>query len=118
MEIAVTGSSSESLAMEVGEMKGKVVEEKDQVRVKRKTLQAVLEQCQRTLELLSNNEGGIDDDDDDEDDDDKDDMDPQGEVSGVGLRRDQEADEVCLILFCLLFVVAFLRVGFCIWISV
>ncbi|XP_007018192.2 PREDICTED: uncharacterized protein LOC18591790 isoform X2 [Theobroma cacao] len=100
MEIAVTGSSSESLAMEVGEMKGKVVEEKDQVRVKRKTLQAVLEQCQRTLELLSNNEGGIDDDDDDddEDDDDKDDMDPQGEVSGVGLRRDQEADELCGLL--------------------
>ncbi|EOY15416.1 hypothetical protein QUC31_000534 [Theobroma cacao] len=98
MEVAVTGSSSESLAMEVGEMKGKVVEEKDQVRVKRKTLQAVLEQCQRTLELLSNNEGGIDDDDDDEDDDDKDDMDPQGEVSGVGLRRDQEADELCGLL--------------------
>ncbi|XP_021283867.1 uncharacterized protein LOC110416259 isoform X1 [Herrania umbratica] len=98
MEVAVTGSSSESLAMEVGEMKGKVVEQKDQVRVKRKTLQAVLEQCQRALELLSNNEGGIDDDDDDEDDDDKDDMDPQEEVSGVGLRRDQEAEELCGLL--------------------
>ncbi|XP_022733450.1 uncharacterized protein LOC111287269 isoform X1 [Durio zibethinus] len=85
--------------MEVVEMKGKVVEEKDQVRVKRKTLQAVLEQCQRALELLSNSEGGIDDDDDDdEDDDDKDDVDHQGEVRGVGLRRDQEADELCDLL--------------------
>ncbi|OMO57651.1 hypothetical protein COLO4_35202 [Corchorus olitorius] len=100
MEIAVSGSSNQSLAMEVGDMKGKVVEEKDQVRVKRKTLQAVLEQCQRALELISNNEGIIDDDDDEEeeDDNDKDDGDPQGEVSGVGLQRDQEADELCDLL--------------------
>ncbi|XWS23967.1 hypothetical protein CRYUN_Cryun28dG0061000 [Craigia yunnanensis] len=97
MEIEVLGSSNESLAMEVGEMKGKVVEEKDQVRVKRKTLQAMLEQCQRALEFISNSEGGIDDDDD-EDDDDKDDVDRQGEVSGVGLRRDQEVDELCDLL--------------------
>ncbi|XWS25358.1 hypothetical protein CRYUN_Cryun27aG0062200 [Craigia yunnanensis] len=96
MEIEATGSSNESLAIEVGEIKRKVVEEKDQVRVKRKTLQAVLEECQRALELLSNNEGGIDDDD--EDDDDKDDVDPKGEVCGLGLRRDQEADEWCDLL--------------------
>ncbi|XP_022773098.1 uncharacterized protein LOC111315542 isoform X2 [Durio zibethinus] len=88
MKIEVTGSSNESLAMEVGEMKIKVVEEQDQFRVKRKTLQAVLEQCQRALELLSNNEVGIDDDDED-------DVDPQGELCGLGLRRDQEADELC-----------------------
>lgn len=101
MEIAVSGSSNEQLAMGVGEMKGKVVEEKDQVRVKRKTLQTVLEQCQRALELISNSEVGIKDDDD-EDDDDKDDVDPQGEFSDLALRRDQETDEVCLVLFLLL----------------
>ncbi|XP_012446948.1 uncharacterized protein LOC105770336 isoform X2 [Gossypium raimondii] len=95
MEIEVTGSSSkESFAMEVGGLKRKVVEEKDQVRVTRKTLQAVLEQCQRAIESISNSEGGIDDDDED----DKDDMDPQGEASGVGLQRDQEVDELCDLL--------------------
>ncbi|XWS21421.1 hypothetical protein CRYUN_Cryun30bG0053600 [Craigia yunnanensis] len=91
MEIEVTCSSNESLAMEVGEINRKVMEEKDQVRVKRKTLQAVLEKCQRALELLSNNEGEIDDDDED-------DLDPQGEVCGLDLRRDQEADELCDLL--------------------
>lgn len=35
----------------------------DQVRVKRKTLRAVLQQCQRTLELLETT-GGVDEDDD------------------------------------------------------
>ncbi|TYI82675.1 hypothetical protein E1A91_D05G236700v1 [Gossypium mustelinum] len=95
MEIEVTGSSSkESFAMEVGGLKRKVVEEKDQVRVTRKTLQAVLEQCQRAIESISNSEGGIDDDDED----DKDDMDPQGEASGAGLQRDQEVDELCDLL--------------------
>ncbi|XVE60577.1 hypothetical protein DITRI_Ditri05aG0139800 [Diplodiscus trichospermus] len=84
--------------MEVGEIKRKVVEEKDNIRVKRKTLQAVLEQCQRALELLSNNEGGIDDDDDDQDGDDKDDVDHQGEVCSLGFRRDHEADELCDLL--------------------
>ncbi|XWS14930.1 hypothetical protein CRYUN_Cryun35bG0050900 [Craigia yunnanensis] len=94
MEIEVSGSSNESLAMEVGKMKGKDMEDKDEVRVKRKTLQAVLQECQRALELLTNSEGGIDD----EDDDDKDDVDPQGEVIGIGLRRDHEADELCDLL--------------------
>ncbi|XP_022768428.1 uncharacterized protein LOC111312442 isoform X1 [Durio zibethinus] len=88
MEIEVQGSSNGSLAMGVGEMKGKVVEGKDQVLVKKKALQAVLVQCQRALELLSNNEGGIGDEDDGAD---KDDVDPQGEVSS---RTDQEADEL------------------------
>ncbi|XVF64875.1 hypothetical protein PTKIN_Ptkin09bG0201900 [Pterospermum kingtungense] len=97
MEIDVRGSSNESLDLEVGEIKRKLVEEKDQLRVKRKTLQAVLEQCQRALELLGNSEGGIEDDDEEEDDD-KDDVDPQGEVSGLGLPRDQEADELCDLL--------------------
>lgn len=89
-------------------MKGKVVEEKDQVRVKRKTLQAVLEECQRALELLSNCEDGTDDDD--EDGEGKDEVNHQGELNGVDLRRDQEADEVCLNLFLHFFVVSVLRV--------
>ncbi|XVF39619.1 hypothetical protein PTKIN_Ptkin01aG0048200 [Pterospermum kingtungense] len=96
MEIEVSGSSNEQFAMGVEEMKRKVVEEKDQVRVKRKTLQAVLEQCQRALELISNSEVGIDDRD--VEDDDKDDVDPQGEIAGLSLRRDQETDELCDLL--------------------
>nr|KJB59889.1 hypothetical protein B456_009G279500 [Gossypium raimondii] len=82
--------------MEAEEMKGKVVEEKDQVRVKRKTLQAVLEECQRALELLSNCEDGTEDDD--EDGEGKDEVNHQGELNGVDLRRDQEADELCDLL--------------------
>ncbi|KAB2031081.1 hypothetical protein ERO13_D05G267400v2 [Gossypium hirsutum] len=82
--------------MEAEEMKGKVVEEKDPVRVKRKTLQAVLEECQRALELLSNCEDGTDDDD--EDGKGKDEVNHQGELNGVDLRRDQEADELCDLL--------------------
>ncbi|KAB2083561.1 hypothetical protein E1A91_A05G283400v1 [Gossypium mustelinum] len=82
--------------MEAEEMKGTVVEEKDQVRVKRKTLQAVLEECQRALELLSNCEDGTDDDD--EDGEGKHEVNHQGELNGVDLRRDQEADELCDLL--------------------
>ncbi|KAH1064873.1 hypothetical protein J1N35_029860 [Gossypium stocksii] len=82
--------------MEAEEMKGKVVEEKDQVRVKRKTLQAVLEECQRALELLSNCEDGTDDDD--EDGEGRDEVNHQGELNGVDLRRDQDADELCDLL--------------------
>ncbi|KAK8552146.1 hypothetical protein V6N13_120565 [Hibiscus sabdariffa] len=75
MELEVAGSSNESF--QVGEMKRKVVGEEDRVRVTRKTLQAVLEQCQRAIELISNSEG---------------------EVSGVGLQRAQEVDELCDLL--------------------
>ncbi|KAL4333494.1 hypothetical protein GQ457_07G024090 [Hibiscus cannabinus] len=92
MEIEVAGSSNESF--QVGEMKRKVVGEEDRVRVTRKTLQAVLEQCQRAIELISNSEGGFHDDHGE----DEDDVDPQGEVSGVGLQRAQEVDELCDLL--------------------
>ncbi|KAK8691930.1 hypothetical protein V6N13_075422 [Hibiscus sabdariffa] len=66
--------------MEVGQIKGKFVEEKDQIRVKRKSLQVVLEECQRVLELLSNCEDGTDGDDEDDD------------------GKDEEADELCDLL--------------------
>ncbi|KAK8623497.1 hypothetical protein V6N13_118380 [Hibiscus sabdariffa] len=91
-------SSNVSLAVEGGEMKGKIVEEKDQIRVKRKTLQAVLEQCQRALELLNKTEAGIDDEDNDGEDGYDKDVDRPGEVSGGGLQSDQEADELCDLL--------------------
>uniref|UniRef100_A0A7N0UXM7 Uncharacterized protein n=1 Tax=Kalanchoe fedtschenkoi TaxID=63787 RepID=A0A7N0UXM7_KALFE len=58
--------------------------DRDRVKVKRKTLQAVLEQCQRALESLSEEGPFVDDDDDDGDE--------RGEgSSGCG---DQEADEL------------------------
>lgn len=63
------------------------------VRVKRKTLQAVLEQCQRALELLGNGEGGVDADDDDGDDRDDDGEEPSRRDSAPTC-RDREADEV------------------------
>ncbi|KAE8731283.1 Detected protein of confused Function [Hibiscus syriacus] len=91
-------SSNESLAVEGWEMKGKFLEEKDQVRVKRKTLQAVLEQCQRALELLNKAEAGIDDNDNDGEDGYDKDVDRRGEVSGGGLQSDQEADKLCYLL--------------------
>uniref|UniRef100_A0A7N0UY00 Uncharacterized protein n=1 Tax=Kalanchoe fedtschenkoi TaxID=63787 RepID=A0A7N0UY00_KALFE len=62
--------------------------DRDRVKVKRKTLQAVLEQCQRALESLSEEGPFVDDDDDDGDE--------RGEgSSGCG---DQEADELCDLL--------------------
>ncbi|KAK9023848.1 hypothetical protein V6N11_004044 [Hibiscus sabdariffa] len=88
--------------MEVRQVKGKFVDEKYQIRVKRKSLQAVLEECKRALESLSNCKDGTGDDDDadDEDEDDagKDAMNPQVEVRGVGILRDEEADELCDLL--------------------
>lgn len=80
--------------------------DKDQVRVKRKTLEAVLDQCQKALELLSTN-GFIDDDDDDssninescDDEDDGDDNDV-GPSTGrrVSMSNDGEADLLCSLL--------------------
>ncbi|XP_030454448.2 uncharacterized protein LOC115675808 isoform X1 [Syzygium oleosum] len=66
------------------------------VRVKRKTLQAVLEQCQRALELLGNGEGGVDADDDGDDPDD-DGAEPSRRDS-ASTCRDREADELCELL--------------------
>ncbi|XP_038886055.1 uncharacterized protein LOC120076332 isoform X2 [Benincasa hispida] len=62
----------------------------DRVRVKKTTLQAVLEQCQRALESLNDSDGEGNDVDEDEDD-------RLGEGSG-SLRSDQEADELCDLL--------------------
>ncbi|XP_030528472.2 uncharacterized protein LOC115739498 isoform X2 [Rhodamnia argentea] len=88
--------SSGSSPLSVGDRKAK----KESVRVKRETLQAVLEQCQRALELLSNGEV-------EEDGDegvgvgDGDGSFPDVEPGGDGLatpRSDCEADELCDLL--------------------
>lgn len=92
MEIEVSGSGSDALMGEVE--RRRKVEEKDRVRVKRKTLEAVLEQCQRALELLSNSDAL---NDDDENIDDKDCTELEEDASRDGssaLSGDQETDEV------------------------
>ncbi|TXG52694.1 hypothetical protein EZV62_021863 [Acer yangbiense] len=87
MEIEV--SNSNPLSVNVGSERK---EEVERVRVKKKTLQAVLDQCQRALELLSN--GSIEDDDEDG-------AESEEETGRQGLsplRADREADELCDLL--------------------
>ncbi|KAM5575451.1 hypothetical protein ABKV19_014418 [Rosa sericea] len=82
--------------------------EEDRLRVKRKTLQAVLDQCQRALESLGTTAGdGVDDGDDDDDDDEEEDRDgggsggdavDEGGGSTTTSRADCEADELCNLL--------------------
>lgn len=70
---------------------------KDQVRVRRKTLKVVLEQCQRALELL-NNADGVDDDEDTSGEESKEvESSPSRDSSSTSL-GDQEADELCDLL--------------------
>ncbi|KAF8023345.1 hypothetical protein BT93_F0753 [Corymbia citriodora subsp. variegata] len=76
---------------------GSIDEEKavrDSVRVKRKTLQAVLEQCQRALELLGNGEGGADVGGDGGNDDGAE----PSRRDPVAPSQDREADELCELL--------------------
>ncbi|KAK9067814.1 hypothetical protein SSX86_011925 [Deinandra increscens subsp. villosa] len=74
--------------------------ERDQVRVKRKTLEAVLDQCQRALELLSST--GCVEDDDESCDEVAEDDDSAGQSSGrrgpSSPPRDGEADLLCSLL--------------------
>lgn len=77
--------------------------DKDQVRVKRKTLEAVLDQCQKALELLSTN-GFIEDDDDSSsninESCDEDDVEDVGPSTGRrdSMSNDGEADLLCSLL--------------------
>ncbi|KAF8024786.1 hypothetical protein BT93_F1844 [Corymbia citriodora subsp. variegata] len=90
-EVESSGSSPPS----VGDRK----EKKEPVRVKRETLQAVLEQCQRALESLSN--GEVEEDGDGGGGGDGDGSVPEVEPGGDGLaipRSDCEADELCDLL--------------------
>lgn len=76
--------------------------DEDRVRVRRKSLQAVLEQCQRALELLNSTSGGGDDGETCE---------GEGTMAGEerrlegssSMRADREAEEVDLLLGGLLF---------------
>ncbi|KAF3446003.1 hypothetical protein FNV43_RR11181 [Rhamnella rubrinervis] len=70
--------------------------DKDRLRVKRTTLQAVLQQCQRALEMLETT-GHVEEEDEDEDDDDDDDENPGGAAVGEE-RCGGEADELCELL--------------------
>ncbi|GKV09467.1 hypothetical protein SLEP1_g20963 [Rubroshorea leprosula] len=102
MEIEVSGSGSGSGSGSAALM-GKVerrrnVEEKDRARVKRKDLEAVLEQCQRALELLSNADS-LDDDDENIDDKDCTELEEDANRDGSSaLPGDQEIDELCNLL--------------------
>ncbi|XP_059461368.1 uncharacterized protein LOC132190405 isoform X2 [Corylus avellana] len=96
MEVEV--SESKSMAMAIGMLR-REDSEKDRVRVKRKTLQTVLEQCQRALEMLNTTSGGDDDEEDDSDDAGGADVDEEQRGEGSGsLRGDREADELCDLL--------------------
>lgn len=88
MEVEVSGSKSSSVDVP------KV--EKDRVLVKKKTLQAVLEQCQRALELLENT-GDVLDGDDEDDAVDGAEVEAEGDGSASPC-RDREADELCDLL--------------------
>ncbi|XP_050375519.1 uncharacterized protein LOC126793121 isoform X2 [Argentina anserina] len=84
--------------------------DEDRLRVKRKTLQAVLDQCQRALESLGTTADGGDngdDDDDDDDDDEEEDRDGGGgdavdesssSTATTSSGADCEADELCDLL--------------------
>ncbi|KAK9270422.1 hypothetical protein L1049_026001 [Liquidambar formosana] len=71
--------------------------EKDRVRVKKKTLQAVLEQCQRTLELLSET-GGLDDDSDVDGSEIDEEEGGGGDASPSSTCSDMETTELCDLL--------------------
>ncbi|KAK4747500.1 hypothetical protein SAY87_014086 [Trapa incisa] len=73
-------------------------ESNESVRVKRKTLQAVLEQCQRALESLGNNRDLDDDNGDDGEDDDVSSCTSLSRQNSASLSDDREADELCNIL--------------------
>lgn len=101
MEVEVSGSNPSADAK-----LRRADSQKDKLRVKRKTLQAVLEQCQRALVSLDTTggaDGDSDGDDNGEDEDDDDDNSSRGAVDdderqqgrrSTSSRPDCEADEV------------------------
>ncbi|KAF5746774.1 hypothetical protein HS088_TW06G00949 [Tripterygium wilfordii] len=92
MEIEVSGSNSVVPSMDLDREKKA---EEDRIRLKRKTLEHVLDQCHRALELLSSG-NGVDDDDDSDGG-----PQSQGEASREDSSvqtGDREADELCDLL--------------------
>lgn len=101
MDIEVSSSSSSSSPVSSAsvnlEERSKKAEVKDQVRVRRKTLQVVLQQCQRALELLSTTDG-VDDDGDSSGADSREvESSPSRDSSSSSL-GDREVDEVYFII--------------------
>lgn len=84
------------MSMEVVEI-GVPISDRDRVRVRRKTLDAVLEQCQRALQFLSDT--GYVDDDDDDDDVDGDASRVESSSSDAVPCQDRETDEVYVCVF-------------------
>lgn len=97
--------------MESAEGSGRGRKERDEVKVKLKTLKAVMEQCQRALESLNKdglhdddnnnnsddddtNNNNSDDEDDEEDDDDRRVAYERGNCSGSSSYPDHEAEQV------------------------
>jgi len=71
--------------------------EKDRLRVRRKTLDAVLEQCQRALQFLSDT-GFVEEDDDDDEFNNADEVD-ESRTDGSSIPcQDRETDELCSLL--------------------
>ena len=84
-------------------------EKEDRVRVKRKTLEAVLEQCQRALQLLndaSSSSSSANSDDERQHDSDSDIPTPPDAAPRSGsLTPDSEADEVIIIIIIIIIIV-------------
>ena len=85
MDVEVSGSKPSALVQIRRE------NSQDRLRVKRATLQAVLQQCQRAIEMLDTT--GHEEEDEDEDEDDDDDKNPGCATVGEE-RRGGETDEV------------------------
>ncbi|KAJ4845924.1 hypothetical protein Tsubulata_008404 [Turnera subulata] len=99
MEIEVSSSGPAATAASSSSSGVVSMEQQDRVRVKRKTLQAVLEQCQRALELLSDEDDvAAERKEDDTDADDKDDDPGRAGCCSPGSPGDREADELCDLL--------------------
>ena len=87
-------------------------EKEDRVRVKRKTLEAVLEQCQRALQLLNDasSSSSANSDDERQHDSDSDIPTPPDDAPRSGsLTPDSEADEVIIIIIIIIIVDDLLR---------
>lgn len=103
MEIEVSSSSNlvSSSSSSFVDLEQRKKEEKDRVRVKKKTLKVVLEQCQRALELLNNTDDDVDDDDDNGGggklDEEEEEEQLSRDSSGAS-PVDREADELCFLL--------------------
>ncbi|KAK3030732.1 hypothetical protein RJ639_036536 [Escallonia herrerae] len=96
MEVVQEVPSGASLGGQVARVGSDI----DRVRVKRKTLEAVLEQCQRALEMLSTT-GCVGDDEEDDTDDDggcAEEGGGRGGSSAPAWCRDTETDELCSLL--------------------